>query len=67
MGYLKEFRESFSKRLTSLDPEAMQKALDVACKAVLESYRNGQQSARDGGKESHATRGEKRPSARKGA
>lgn len=51
MGYLKDFRESFSKRLESLEPEAMQEALNVACNALLESYRNGQKSAREAKKE----------------
>lgn len=44
MGYLKEFRESFAQRLDTLDPEAMKEALNVACNALLESYRNGQKS-----------------------
>jgi hypothetical protein len=45
MGYLKDFRESFAKRLEALDPEEMQETLNVACNALLESYRNGQKSA----------------------
>jgi hypothetical protein len=47
MGYLKDFRESFAKRLDELDPEAMKEALNVACNALLESYRNGQKSAQE--------------------
>ena len=45
MGYLKDFRESFAKRLDALDPEEMKEALNIACNARLESYRNGQKSA----------------------
>ena len=45
MGYLKDFRESFAKRLDALDPEEMKEALNIACNALLESYRNGQKSA----------------------
>ncbi len=47
MGYLKDFRESFAKRLNSLDPEEMKEALNIACNALLESYRNGQKSAQE--------------------
>ena len=51
MGYLKDFRESFGKRLETLDPKEMQEALNVACNALLESYRNGQKSQPKGRKE----------------
>jgi hypothetical protein len=47
MGYLKDFRESFAQRLNALDPEEMKEALNVACNALLESYRNGQKSAQE--------------------
>ncbi len=47
MGYLKDFRESFAKRLNALDPEEMKEALNIACNALLESYRNGQKSAQE--------------------
>lgn len=65
MGYLKDFRESFAKRLNALDPEEMKEALNVACNALLESYRNGQKSAhqelRAKEKESGDKSAEKRP------
>ena len=59
MGYLKDFRESFAKRLEGLDPEAMKEALNVACDAILESYRNGQKSR--SGTDDKEARPEKRP------
>ncbi len=63
MGYLKDFRESFEKRLESLDPEEMKEALNVACNALLESYRNGQKSAKQEMRAAKGkkTQGEKKP------
>ena len=46
MGYLNEFRATFSKRLEGLDAEAREQTLNEACNALLASYRNGQKSAR---------------------
>lgn len=63
MGYLKDFRESFAKHLDGLTPEAKAEALNVACDALLESYRNGQRARRgrkeDGEKRSVGTRGKR--------
>jgi hypothetical protein len=63
MGYLKDFRESFAQRLNALDPEEMKEALNVACNALLESYRNGQKSAHQESraKEAGDKSAEKRP------
>lgn len=44
MGYLKDFRENFAKRIEALDPEEMKEALNFATNALLESYRNGQKA-----------------------
>ena len=45
MGYLRDFRARFAAQLASMTPEQVEAVLNTACDAVLESYRNGQQSA----------------------
>lgn len=66
MGYLKDFRESFAKRLAVLDnPEALKEALNVACNALLESYRNGQKSVQEEARQKRDERRTGDPSAEK--
>jgi hypothetical protein len=65
MGYLKDFRESFAKRLDALDPEEMKEALNVACNALLESYRNGQKSVQEEARKKRDERRTGDPSAEK--
>lgn len=45
MGYLRDFRARFAAQLARMTPEQVEAVLNTACNAVLESYRNGQQSA----------------------